>query len=92
MDTQAQDGNPPTPIPNNTSEAPPAHQSLNDQMLSKKHMIKVKDEVLRMKELVSTMKITQDEHHQKILNEIVDDQKLSITLELLENAFEERMK
>ena len=66
--------------------------SLPDQMLSKKAMLKVKDEVSKIKELVTAMQMKVDSHHTQITTEIVDNTRLNITVELLESSFEERMR
>ena len=65
---------------------------INDQMLSKKHMLRVKDEVSKIKVVVTDMNIKVNEHHHQIKSNIVDDEKLRITVELLESALDQRMQ
>ena len=40
--------------------------NINDQMLSKKHLIKVKNDVSKLKQIVTDMDISVKEHHHRI--------------------------
>ena len=66
--------------------------NINDQMLSKKHLLKVKDDVAKLKQVVTDMNISVMEHHHRIKAQLVDDTKLNITVELLETAVSERIQ
>ena len=54
-------------------------------MLSKKVLNKVKDDMRRMKEILSEMQINVGTHNFKINKDMVDEQKLKIAMELMES-------
>ena len=64
---------------------------LNDQMISKKYVTKVRDDMNRVKEVLSEMQIKVLEQGHKLDTEVVNETKLNITVELLERAIDERI-
>jgi hypothetical protein len=49
---------------------------VNDQMLSKKHLNKVRDDIKKVKEIVSEMQINVSTHNFKINKDMIDNEKL----------------
>lgn len=61
-------------------------------MHNQKQFAKCKDDIKKLKQLVSDMHVYVKEHQHEIAQNLVHDTKLKITVELLENTFDERMK
>ena len=60
-------------------------------MMNKKHLNKVRDEVKRMKTMMSEMQVYVQEHQVKIAQDLVGEDKLKVTFELLEGQMQDRV-
>ena len=66
--------------------------SLVEQVLNKKHMDKARADIRQLKEIVGEMQINVTSQGTKINTELVDEMKLQITMELLEQQFDDRCR
>ena len=61
-------------------------------MMNKKHLTKVRDEVKRMKTMMAEMQVYVQEHQVKIAQDLVGEDKLKVTFELLEGQMHDRIQ
>lgn len=65
---------------------------LSEAMLNKKHLNKARDDIKKIKQLMVEMQAYVQDHQIAIKQDMVDEDKLKITSELLENSMSDKIK
>jgi hypothetical protein len=66
--------------------------SLGEAMMNKKQFAKSKEEIKKIKGIVADMQVYVTEHQIRIKDDLIDEEKLKISMELLEEDMDRRMK
>ena len=61
-------------------------------MMNKKQFSKAKEDIKKIKGIVADMQIHVTEHQVRIADDLIDEEKLKISMELLEEDMDRRMK
>ena len=66
--------------------------TLAESMMNKKQFSKAKEDIKRIKGIVAEMQVHVSQHHVRIQDDLIDEDRLKISIELLESDFERRLK